>query len=213
MKIEKLTEDKIRIIVNPSDLELENLDIKSIMHKAVERQGFFVHMLEKAKDEVGFDTDGCKLLIEAFSSSDDILVFTITKYSEKNITQTANYNKTLKVKRKSLNITNKRAIYKFKNFDIFCDFCECIDKEYKFDVKKLSKNTCLYLYNDTYYLLMKNINIQDMAIKNFYSIASEFLMPVNYSNNFESKLLEHGKLIIKGNAIITGIKYFVNTIH
>ena len=209
MKIEKLTEDKIRIIVNPSDLELENLDMKSIMTKAVERQGFFVHMLEKAKDEVGFNTDGCKLLIEAFSSSDDILVFTITKYSEKESSKKIDLNKKLKVKRKSLNISNKEAIYKFGCFDDFCDFCEYINKEYKFDVKKLSRNTCLYLYNNTYYLLMKNINIEEIAIKNFYSIASEFSVPVHYSNNFESKLLEHGKLIIKGNSIITGIKYFV----
>ncbi len=209
MKIEKLTEDKIRIIVNPSDLELENLDMKSIMTKAIERQGFFVHMLEKAKDEVGFNTDGCKLLIEAFSSSDDILVFTITKYSERESSKNVDFNRKLKVKRKCLNTTNKEAIYKLRSFDEFCDFCECIAKEYKFDIKKLSKNTYLYLYNNTYYLLMKNINIDDKAIKNFYSIASEFLAPVHYSNNFESKLSEHGKLIIKGNSIITGIKYFV----
>ena len=135
MKIEKLTEDKIRIIVNPSDLELENLDMKSIMTKAIERQGFFVHMLEKAKDEVGFNTDGCKLLIEAFSSSDDILVFTITKYSERESSKNIDFNRKLKVKRKSLNATNKEAVYKLRSFDEFCDFCECIDKEYKFDIK------------------------------------------------------------------------------
>ncbi len=210
MKIEKLTEDKIRIIVNPSDLELENLDMKSIMTKAIDRQGFFVHMLEKAKDEVGFNTDGCKLLIEAFSSSDDILVFTITKYSEKEPLKNIDSSKKLTVKRKSLNIKNKEAIYRFRSFDEFCDFCECINKEYKFDIKKLSKNTYLYLYNNTYYLFVKNIVIEETALKNFYSIASEFLIPVHYSNNFENKLLEHGKLIIKGNSIVTGIKYFVN---
>lgn len=210
MKIEKLTENKIRIIVNPSDLEFENLDVKSIMTKAVERQGFFTYMLEKAKDEVGFNTDGCKLLIEAFSTSDDILVFTITKYSAEKIpNKTSNANKIeLKVKRKSLNITNKQALYKFKNFDEFCCFCECIKKEYKYDIKKLSKNTFLYLYNNTYYLFMKNLTIENTALKKFYSIASEFLTPVHYSNNFESKLFEYGRLIIKGNAIYTGIKYF-----
>lgn len=212
MKIEKLTEDKIRIIVSSSDLELENLDIESIMSKAIERQGFFTYMLEKAKDEVGFNTDGCKLLIEAFSTSDDILVFTITKYSAQDTNnKVLNPNKVgLKVKRKSLNITNKQALYKLKSFDEFCEFCECITKEYKFDIKKLSKNTYLYLYNNTYYLFMKNIIIDNIALKSFYSIASEFLTPIHYSNNFESKLLEHGKLIIKGNAIITGIKYFAN---
>ena len=212
MKIEKLTEDKIRIIVNSSDLKLENLDIKSIMSKAIERQGFFTYMLEKAKDEVGFNTDGCRILIEAFSTSDDILVFTITKYSiDSTSNKTLNPNKIgVKAKRKSLNITNKQALYKLKSFDDFCDFCECISKEYKFNIKTLSKNTYLYLYNNIYYLLMKNINIEELARKNFYSIASEFLSPAHYSNNFESKLLEHGKLIIKGNSIVTGIKYFVN---
>ena len=207
MKIEKLTEDKIRIIVNPSDLELENLDMKSIMTKAIDRQGFFVHMLEKAKDEVGFNTDGCKLLIEAFSSSDDILVFTITKYSEKEPLKNIDSSKKLTVKRKSLNIKNKEAIYRFRSFDEFCDFCECINKEYKFDIKKLSKNTYLYLYNNTYYLFMKNIVIEETALKNFYSIASEFLIPVHYSNNFENKLLEHGKLIIDSNLCSYNIEF------
>ena len=210
MKIEKLTEDKIRIIVSSSDLELENMDVKSIMSKALEHQGFFTHMLEKAKDEVGFDADGCKLLIEAFSTSDDILVFTITKYDNTS-NKILNPNKVgLKVKRKSLNTKNKQALYKLKSFDEFCDFCECINNEYKFDIKKLSKNTYLYLYNNTYYLFMKNISINNIALNNFYSIASEFLLPVHYSNIFENKLLEYGKTVIKGNAILTGIKYFAN---
>ena len=167
-------------------------------------------MLEKAKDEVGFDADGCKLLIEAFSTSDDILVFTITKYDNTS-NKILNPNKVgLKVKRKSLNTKNKQALYKLKSFDEFCDFCECINNEYKFDIKKLSKNTYLYLYNNTYYLFMKNISINNIALNNFYSIASEFLLPVHYSNIFENKLLEYGKTVIKGNAILTGIKYFAN---
>lgn len=208
MKIEKLTENKIRIIVNPSDLYLENIDIKSIMSKALDRQDFFIHMLEKAKNEVGFDSDGCKLLIEAFSTSEGILVFTITKYSENESNQNVNLVNKPKVRRKSLNIGNKNAIYKLNSFDEFCDFCEYINKEYRYDIKRLSKNTYLYLYHNNYYLFMKNINIEKNAIKNFYSIASEFLIPVHYSDNFENKLLEHGKLILKGNSIITGIKYF-----
>lgn len=210
MKIEKLTEDKIRIIVNSSDLKLENVDMNSILNEAIDRQGFFIHMLEKAKDEVGFNTDGCKLLIEAFSTSEDILVFTITKYSPENISnkQLPPSKVGLKVKRKSLNSTNKHAIYKLDNFDEFCDFCEYLNNQYKFDINKLSRNTYLYLYNYTYYFIIKNINLEDVALKNFYSITSEFLTPVHYSSNFESKLIEHGKLIIKGNAILTGIKYF-----
>lgn len=36
MKIEKLTENKIRIIINSSDLENSNIDVKLLMSKALE---------------------------------------------------------------------------------------------------------------------------------------------------------------------------------
>lgn len=203
MKIEKLTENKIRIIFDYSDLKAKNIDLKSLMTENLERQGFFNGILEKAKNEIGFNTDGCKLLIEAFSTPDNVFVFTITRYLPDNIS-----NKKLSVKRKSLNTTNKQALYSCNNFDTFCDFCKYLNSEYKYNLRLLSKNTYLYLYNDTYYFFMKNIISDEFAIKSFYSIASEFLTPVHYSSNFESKLLEHGKVIIKGNAIMTGIKYF-----
>ena len=102
MKIEKLTENKIRVIVKPSDLNLSDTDIHLFITKALKEQSFFIDMLEKAKKEVGFNTEGCKLLIETFSSSDDVLIFTITKYSIKEIKKSNNIsNKKLTVKRRS----------------------------------------------------------------------------------------------------------------
>ena len=210
MKIEKLTENKIRVIVKPSDLKLKSLDIHLLMTRALEKQTFFTNMLEQAKQEVGFNTDGCKLLIEAFSSSDDVLIFTITKYSNEDIAYCTPPTKRLIAKRKTLNLSNKLAIYKFENFDEFCDFCECINKVSEFDIKSFSKNIVLYLYNDTYYLIIKNINTSYCGANLFYSIISEFSKLVSYSSTFENKLIEHGKAIIKRNAITTGIKYFVN---
>ena len=209
MKIEKLTDNKIRIIVNPSDLEIEQIDLHSLMSKAFEGQNFFIKILEKAKKEVGFNTDGCRLLIEAFSSTDDILIFTITKFSLKDSNlHTETPKKKLTVKRKSIDFLEKQAIYTFNNFDEFCDFCECINKLNNFDIKQFSKNISLYLYNNTYYLIIKNINISYEYVKIFYSIASEFSRLVTFSSNFENKLIEHGKVIIKRNAITTTIKHF-----
>lgn len=211
MKIEKLTENKIRVIVKPSDLKLKSLDIHLLMTKALEKQTFFANMLEQAKQEVGFNTDGCKLLIEAFSSSDDVLIFTITKYSAQDINSFKTQKKKLTVKRKTINLSNKQAIYRFGNFEEFCNFCECISKVNNFDIKNFSKNISLYLYNNTYYLIIKNINTSYCGANLFYSIISEFSKLVSYSDSFENKLIEHGKAIIKRNAITTGIKYFVNT--
>ncbi len=208
MKIEKLTENKIRVIVSSSDLNLDKLDASLLIKSVLEGQSFFVDLLEKARKEVGFNTDGCKLLIEASSSSDDILVFTITKYSFKDIKNILEYpTKKLTVKRKSIDFYKKQAIYKFDNFEGFCTFCECICKNDNFDIKKYSKNISLYLYKNTYYLVVKNINISYEFAKLFYHIATEFSTPL-FSDLFENKLIEYGTPIIKRNAITTGIKYF-----
>lgn len=206
MKIEKLTENKIRIIVNSYDLENKNLDFKALLSRTLDSQGFFLDMLEKAKTEVGFNTDGCKILVEAFSTTDEYLIFTITKYVDKSNTQTG---KRPKVKMKNLNISANKAIYKLDNFDVFCDLCTYLNNNFS-NITKISKCSSLYLYNNNYYLLIRNNNISKDIMQNFYISISEFLSMANLSSNFENKLFEHGKAIIKNNAILTGIKYFVH---
>ena len=101
-------------------------------------------------------------------------------------------------------------ICKFKNFDEFCDFCNYVYGFKYFDIKQFSNNISLYLYNDTYYLVIKNIDITHENIKTFYYIMSEFSNYTPFSSSFENKLKEHGKVIIKKNAVEIGIKYFVN---
>ena len=155
MKIEKLTENKIRIIVNSYDLENKNLDFKALLSRTLDSQGFFLDILEKAKTEVGFNTDGCKILVEAFSTTDEYLIFTITKYVDKSNTQTG---KRPKVKMKNLNISATKAIYKLDNFDVFCDLCTYLNNNFS-NITKISKCSSLYLYNNNYYLLIRNNNI------------------------------------------------------
>ena len=211
MKIEKLTDNKIRVIMSLDDFKKTNTDINSFLVKNVNPQGLLFDILKKAEEEVDFYTDGCKLLIEAYSSSDDILVFTITKYSPSDLNSIYDGIKKKKIiaKRKTFNIKSNQAIYAFDNFDSFCNFCCSLNHSTKdFDYKKLSKNTILYLYNDTYYLVLQNINTNYEHITMFYSIISEFTKSSYFSDNFSNKLLEHGKIIIKKDAILVGIKYF-----
>ena len=209
MKIEKLTENKIRVIINDEDLKQNHTDLHTIMTKSLENQGLFLNILSKAEKEVGFYTENCKLLIEAFSTSDDMFVFTITKYSENDFKDALPNNpKKLTVKRKAVNISNSDAIYKFNDFEEFCNFCNCINNKNQFEINKLSKHISLYLYNNTYYLVLSNIKTDYKNIKIFYNTISEFGKFVSNSNTFKTKLLEHGTSIIKKNAISIGIKYF-----
>ncbi|MNT35538.1 Adapter protein MecA 2 [compost metagenome] len=207
MKIEKLTENKIRIILNLDDLSAKNIDIQSLMTNSDESQSFMIDILNEAEKEVGFVTNDCRIMIEALGSSDGHFVFTITKFlpdSEKEFKR-----KKLNVKRKSSNLNFDTAVYSFASFDEFCEFCVFLDGSSKNYLSKVAKNTSLYLYNDTYYLSLTDINKDFINLNSFYAVISEFAKLVNNSDKFESKLIEHGKCIIKRNAIKTGIKFFV----
>ena len=209
MKIEKLTENKIRVIVNSEDLKNNNLDYQTIMEKPIESQKLFLEMLLKAEKEVGFYTEGYKLLVEAFSSSDGLFVFTITKYVEKPIIPPNKLKVTPKKKIKHVNPKSTTSIYQFSSFEEFCEFCTAIHNT-ACQSKQLAKNIALYLFNDTYYLILSNINTESVYIHIFYSTISEFASLASHSETFKMKLLEHGKAIMKRNAIETGIKYFLS---
>ena len=205
MKIEKLTENKIRVVINASELSTNDTDINDIMRNAMDSQELFLDILKKAEKELSFYTDGCKLLIEAFSSLEDCFVFTITKYLPKppvkKLTRPT-------VKRKSFVNIHDHIICCFEDFNNFCDFCQTIKNLHRLNNDKIIQNTSLYFWNDSYYLILKSIDKKSENSFLLYSILSEFTKKIAFSNDFESKLLEYGQIIMKKNAITTGIKFF-----
>lgn len=208
MKIEKLTENKIRIILKKEDFKDKSLDVKELLLTTPESQNLFLEILNKAKKEVNFDTDGHKLLIEAFFQSEDIFIFTITKYIENNKTLKNTSKKLLTVKKRYHNISNSCCLYQFNNFEEFCEFCDYINRNNNIVLKGLFKTSILYTYNNTYYLVINEINTSHKSLNTFHSSLLEFSNPLAYTKNFKFKLEEHGKIIIKNNAINTCIKYF-----
>ena len=203
MKIEKITENKIRIILNIDDLRAKNIDLHSLMSNSIESQDLFVDMLDEAEKTIGFYTKDSKILVEALASSDGHFVFTITKVEED-----APKRKSVKIKRKTTKTNFKKAIYKFETFDEFCSFCSYINNARFNKLKGLAKNTMLYLYNNTYFLVVVDINLKYTDLKAFYVAISEFAKHVDYSSSLESKLVEYGKPIMKRNAITRSIDYF-----
>ena len=215
MKIEKLTENKIRIIVNEDDFKNNNIDFHKFILKSVESQSLFLKILNRAKEEFNFDVDGYKLLVETFASSDDIFIFTITKYKDEifndkpiDNNKIDNTKRVLKVKKQTDTLTLRNRILKFTSFEDFCSFCEMIFYT-KINIKDFCKNNSLYLLKNTYYLLLENIKLSDVELKIFNNYISEFSLTQTFSNNFQFKLKEHGKLIIKKNAILNTITLFV----
>lgn len=208
MKIEKLTENKIRIILKNEDFKNKDVDIKKLLFSTPESYSLFLELLNRAKKEVDFNTEGHKLLIEALSETNDTFIFTITKYIENSDIFKPKAKKFLTAKKKNQNLNSHCHIYKFDVFEDFCDFCNFIYKNNNINLNSLFKSAILYLYNNTYYLIIDNINLSNKSLKLFHSSILEFSSSLSSTKNFKFKLKEHGKIIIKNNAINTGIKYF-----
>jgi len=210
MKIEKLTENKLRVVLNIEDLETNNIDFESVINNTPETQSLILSILNQAEKEVGFYVQDSKIIIETFASFDGNFVFTITKSPSIQAEYHTFSRKTPKAKRKSFKLDNS-LIYSFQNFDEFCDFCKALHLEFLSheSIKLICKNTSLYFYKDTYYLLITGINANNKHLTEFFSVISEFTNRIDYYKNFDAKLIEHGKPIFKKNAISNTINIFV----
>jgi adapter protein MecA 1/2 len=208
MKIEKITENKIRIILNIDELAKKNIDFLSLTKNTDVAQKLFKKILKQAEKEVGFSVDNSKLLIEAFVSPEGFFIVTFTKIAPK---KEAPANSPLKLKirrKKSLASSSNNAVYEFSNFDDFCNFCTYLSNSKLGDLKEMAKNILLYEYNSKYFLVFSNINTDFKDISLFYSSIPEFAKHISNSSCFCSKLVEYGNVIFKSNAIKNGIKYF-----
>ncbi len=212
MKIERITENKIRIILKQEDLKDPSMDLHTIMTKAAESHGLFLEILDKAQKEFGFDTDGRKLLIEAFSSQDEVMIFTITRYDikEPDISD-FNHNfpkKRLRVRRKVDNMPiSNYSIYRFDDFEQYCTFCTSLKNHTEMSIRALAHSS-LYAYDNNYYLVLSDINLKHHSILLFYHLLSEFSIFCTHSSDFENRLKEYGKCVMKKNALSTTLKFF-----
>lgn len=208
MKIEKLTENKVRIILNIDDLHEKNIDLHDLMSSDLEAQSVFMDLLDEIEEKVGFNTKGCQLAIEAVATTEGTFIFTITK-SNSTVKEEKRKHAKVTLKRKQEKLENKTAIYSFTSFDEFCNLCTYINNLTGVNsFKGICKNISLYSLNNTYYLILSNINTQYKNLAKFYIAVTEFAKFVGNTTCLESKIKEHGKPIMNKNAICTGIKYF-----
>ena len=206
MKIEKLTENKIRIVLNIDDLAKKNIDIHTLIQNNEISQRLFKKLLVQAKKEVGFNVDDCKLLIEAFISTDGFFVLTFTKILNEIPKKSYVPIKPIP-KRKSLNLITDIAIYKFDSFEDFETYCSNVNSSSVRNLSDFSKKISLYEYDEKYFLVFSNIDITSPKLNSVFASISEFATLVSNSNSFESRLAEYGKQILKTKA---DIKKFLN---
>lgn len=204
MQIEKINENKIKIILNTDDLIERNIDLHSFMSESLEKQDVFFQLLKEAKSAVGFETLDHKLIIEALFTKKGTFIFIITRIPQKNkIVKAKKFNPCLKTTSEK----NFSLIYQFKTFDNISEFCTYLHNNKILGLLKDLKSS-LYKFNKNYFLVLEN-NINSSTESNtFFAILSEFSEPVLNTPSFLLKIKESGEILIPKNALKTLNRYF-----
>ena len=79
MQIEKLNDDKLKVVLSKKDLKENDIDLNTFMANSLDSQELFLDILDIAEEKFNFYVDDSKLLIESISLANDIFIFTITK--------------------------------------------------------------------------------------------------------------------------------------
>lgn len=182
MKIEKLSENKIRFTFNNIDLQENNINVHSFMSNSIESQSLFLDMLDEAERKIGFITDNYKLSITALALSNGTFVITVTRMEKEVLKSTR-----VQPRRKNCFSTCNKLIYNFSTFDDFCNFRNFLSESYP----DLSDTDLLYKYNDSYFLVLNNYELK------LSNIISEFANHIEYSDLIFHKLQEYGILVAK----------------
>jgi len=208
MKIEKVSDNKIKVTLSTSDLRERNLDFSALTYNSPQAQVLFWDMLHQAEVEFGFSASDAQLFIEATPGSGDNLVITLTKVEEDGDFESIQKyirnrfkRSELKTKKKSKKVSSGVFLYSFDEFEDLCKVVGKISELY-------SGESTLYKYNQTYYLMITNTTIANTNPNYFDSLMSEYGSKVTNTAFVDGFLNEYGIKMIEYNAIEVINDYF-----
>lgn len=216
MKIEKISENQMKFILNQSDLTARDIKFNELEYGSEKTQDLFHEMLEQANIEYGFVSESIPLVIEAIPITKDSLMVLVTKlesipdddhrasifagfkefkeslFSEDLEAQDySSFGTPTKPIKNNTSGHSKTtiAIYAFENINQIIDISKMINANF-------SGLSSVYKYNNAYYLVLEKINNSSINFAlNEYGY--------RYSSSIKSKyhLMEHGECITKEGAV------------
>lgn len=203
MKVEKISENKVKITLTLDELELRDISLNEIENNSSLARELFIDLLEETNLADEFATADTQLFIEASSDNENLFVVTITKID--NMPEIKKYStiKSTKSTKKFQKVNS--TIYAFSNLEQLLLLCEELSKNKVF----LGKNS-LYKYKNTYFVIFNTSTINN---KNFYKtfvILSEFCLQYYSYELFDTCIKEKAELITKNFALQKLINKVIN---
>lgn len=208
MKIEKISDSQIKVLLNQSDLKERNIKLNELAYGSEKTQALFREMMEQAVNICDFHVENTPLMIEAIPVSTDSIMIIVSKVNESvEIENKSNLIPSTKDERKFKRTSiidntveqnqddDKISIYSFKTLDDVMNLSVRIKNIFH------GSNT-LYKYDKKYFLVVQNDNINDnIESDDIDTILSEY--GEKHISTVISKyfLAEHGEIIVKKDAV------------
>jgi len=189
LRVEKINNQKARIILTIDELAKHKITLKDIKEGKDKARDFFFEILEDSNLIEDFADNSTQLLIEA-ASKDNLFMITITKADcIPDIKQYPN-------QKDSFTYTVSSNIYSFDTLKNLYEFCIKTKQENLF----VGTNS-LYSMNDKYFLIFSDKTIKKSEFVKTFSVLSEYSSNYYARPLYKTALKEHSNLLLDKNAI------------
>lgn len=187
MRIEKLTDNRIKVTLTSADLMKLDINIKQLTPDSKELHTFLFHIMETIREETDFNPYSGQVVVEATPMSDGISIIVSKLCAEREIRKQPRKITSVRPKQKNSNISVKA--YYFDDFEALCDVLAGLRRDTLLSGK-------LYRKESEYCLIITRSKHSDYILSEFstgkfsYSVKPEHIM-------------EHWELVAAGEKLLS----------
>lgn len=208
MRIEKINDNKIKIMFNSEELKANNITVHSFLSGSNEAQRLFLAILEIANEEFGFDIKNCNISSETISFENKDFVIFVTKsinMQNQEFNKISPYNlldfvNNYHTSKKTLSFlpphnfinSSDKLLYKFSTLMEVLEFC----KYFNNTISVENIPNLLYKYNEFFLIVLDIKRLSNYEKQVITYILSEYKSSIYLSPLAYYHFLEHSTLIL-----------------
>ncbi|WP_168119182.1 genetic competence negative regulator [Paenibacillus sp. HB172176] len=194
MKIERLSQDKIRIFLTFDDLLERGIQKDDMWREPPKLHELFLEMMEQAYTELGFDADG-PLAVEVLAMPAQGMVIIVTRGKSNSAADGATEEDDLEDDIYDMEVTMEQTdivMYAFRDFEDVISVCR------QLMASSFTEDGRLYTYNGKYILALEPALIDSSRHNAVIAVLAEYGDATSVTS---AMLEEYGKIIMPEHAV------------
>ena len=205
MEIIMISDNKLKVMLCKEDLSHFELKPEQLDYSNTETKRMFWDVLNRAKHQTGFDTDGQRVLVQLYPSKEGGCEMFVTKIGllhsddcskDKSNSNEKKYSELNNLK-KSSNTAFSYSAFRFENTEEMLEVCRRLAS-----IGYIGESSAYFCENGKKYLFLSDVDFSEFAPPDEFSFISEY-GELESSKKLIYYLSEHGKAICEHDAVST----------